>query len=171
MTDPLSRYASSRANSPFPAYRFLQVRRVTQPAHTLKVDLAAPGWTALGGAALVLGGAVAIVIWGGLLGWLIGLALAGAGLWALYDLVGGAVRLTFDTQSDLLEVRHWRRRWTTPLSDLRRIAVPRIPRNSEKIAYRYELLVELSTGELRPLTGETAPLPEGAGNAAQGPAS
>ena len=112
MTDSLSSYASGRADSPFPAYRFLQVRRVTQSAHTLNVDLTAPGWTALGGAALVLGGAGAIVIWGGLLGWLIGLALA--------------------------------------------IAVPHIPRNNEKVPYRYELLVELSTGELRPLTGETA---------------
>jgi hypothetical protein len=53
-------------------------------------------------------------------------------------------------------VRHWHRRRTIPLSDPRRIAVPRIPRHSQKVAYRYELLVELGTGELRPLTGETA---------------
>ncbi len=156
MTDSLSSYASSRASSPFPAYRFLEVRRVTQSAHTLRVDLTAAGWTALGGAALVPGGAGAIVIWGGLLGWLVGLVLAGVGLWVLYDLVGGAVRLTFDTRAGLLEARHWHRRRTTPLSEMRRIAVPHIPRHSQKVPYRYELLVELSTGELRPLTGETA---------------
>ncbi|HEX2516115.1 MAG TPA: hypothetical protein VH257_15515 [Chloroflexota bacterium] len=64
MTDSLSGYASSRASSLFPAYRFLEVRRVTRSAHSLRVDLTAAGWTALGGAALVPGGAGAIVIWG-----------------------------------------------------------------------------------------------------------